>query len=46
VIIEKAIPIGLNISFLALGIINISNALTRGTINKENIIDVIVAPVE
>lgn len=43
---EKAIPIGLNISFLALGIMNISNALTRGTINKESVIEVILAPLE
>jgi hypothetical protein len=41
---ENAIPIGLNISFLEFGIRNINNALTRGTINRENIMDVIVAP--
>ena len=39
-------PIGLNISFLELGIINTSSALKSGTIIREIIIPVIVAPSE
>ena len=39
-------PIGLNISFLELGIINISSALKSGTIRREIIIPVIVASSE
>ena len=39
-------PIGLNISFLELGIIKTKSALKSGTIRREIIIPVIVAPSE